>query len=240
MSVNKDVVYIKDWILEQIKSGKFIAQQPLPSQYEISRMLDKSRDDIELAFHELITEQIISEHFQEGYYIKSKPIFFYPVDELKSITSMIEEGGKIAGTLMISHDIEQPSIDDKRILNIEDERDITVIERIRTANDEPIVYCLDKIVAAPLEGSHDILTHSLLEIMDRTDTLKIVYAESEIESIAYEPYISNALQCTPEESLLLFKQIHFNDQDEPVLYSLNYFKSSQVQFVIQRKVRSIL
>lgn len=234
MSVNSEVVFIKDWILEQIEQGIFVKHQPLPSQYEISRTLNKSRDDIELAFHELVTEQIISEHFQEGYFVKSKPIFLYPIDELKSVTSMIELAGKTAGTLMISHDIEQPSRDDKRVLHIEDNRGITVIERIRTANDEPIVYCLDKINAAPLEGGQEILSHSLLEIMGRTEKLKVEYAESEVESIAYEPYISNALQCTPEESLLLFKQVHFNAQDEPILYSLNYFKSSQVRFVIKR------
>ncbi|WP_414043303.1 GntR family transcriptional regulator [Macrococcus animalis] len=238
MSVNREVVYIKDWILEQIDSGAFVKHQPLPSQYEISRTLNKSRDDIELAFHELVTEQIISEHFQEGYYIKSKPLFLYPIDELKSITSMIELAGHTAGTLMISHDIEQPSIDDKRILKIEDGREITVIERIRTANEEPIVYCLDKINVAFLEGSQEILSHSLLEIMGRSKQLIVEYAESEIESIAYEPYISNALQCTPEESLLLFKQIHYNAQDEPILYSLNYFKSSQVRFVIKRTKKS--
>ncbi|WP_414048014.1 GntR family transcriptional regulator [Macrococcus equi] len=234
MSVNHEVVFIKDWILEQINNGKFLKHQPLPSQYEISRIIDKSRDDIELAFHELVTEQIITEHFQEGYFIKSKALFLYPVDELKSITQMIEKAGQSAGTLMISHDIEQPSIDDKAILKITDDRAITVIERIRTADDVPIVYCLDKIDAAPLKGSHDIMTHSLLEIMDRTEQLKVEYAESEIEAIAYEPYISNALQCTPEESLLLFKQIHYNAEHQPILYSLNYFKSSQVRFVIKR------
>lgn len=234
MSVNSEVVYIKDWILEQITQGKFLKHQPLPTQYEISKMINKSRDDIELAFHELVTEQIISEHFQEGYLIKSNPVFLYPIDELKSVTSMIEEAGQVAGTIIISHDIEQPSLNDKEVMSLNDGRDITVIERIRTANDAPIVYCLDKIDAAPLVGGEDIMTHSLLQIMDRTERLKVEYAVSEIQSIAYEPYISNALQCAPEESLLLFKQIHYNDADEPVLYSLNYFKSSQVRFEIKR------
>ncbi|MCE4957231.1 GntR family transcriptional regulator [Macrococcoides caseolyticum] len=238
MSVNSEVVFIKDWILEQIDQGKFMKHMPLPSQYEISKILNKSRDDIELAFHELVTEQIISEHFQEGYFIKHKPIFLYPIDELKSITSMIEEAGQVAGTLMISHDIEQPSIDDQRVLKMEERHHITVVERIRTANDEPVVYCLDKINAAPFSGAQEILQHSLLELLGRTERLKVEYAESEIESIAYEPYISNALQCAPEESLLLFKQTHYNAWDEPILYSLNYFKSSQVRFVIKRTKKS--
>lgn len=86
MSVNHEVVYTKDWILSKIYSGDFNSHKPIPSQYEISRQLNISRDAIELAFHELITEQIITEHFQEGYFVKEKPPFNYPVDELKSIT----------------------------------------------------------------------------------------------------------------------------------------------------------
>ncbi|QTQ09171.1 GntR family transcriptional regulator [Macrococcoides canis] len=233
MSVNYEVVYTKDWILSKIYSGDFNSHKPIPSQYEISRQLDISRDAIELAFHELITEQIITEHFQEGYFVKEKPPFNYPVDELKSITSMIEEAGYVAGTLIISQDIEQPSLDDKNVLNIEDDRKITVIERIRTANETPVVYCLDKVNMSNVEMDGSINSRSLFDaLMDAG--LAINYATTEIESIGYEPYISNALDCAPEDSLLLFKQIHYNKNDEPVLYSMNYFKSSQVKFKIRR------
>ncbi|UJS28836.1 GntR family transcriptional regulator [Macrococcoides canis] len=228
MSVNHEVVYTKDWILSKIYSGDFNSHKPIPSQYEISRQLDISRDAIELAFHELITE-----HFQEGYFVKEKPPFNYPVDELKSITSMIEEAGYAAGTLIISQDIEQPSLDDKNVLNIEDDRKITVIERIRTANEIPVVYCLDKVNMPYFEMDSSINSRSLFDaLMDAG--LAISYATTEIESIGYEPYISNALECAPEDSLLLFKQIHYNENDEPVLYSMNYFKSSQVKFKIRR------
>ncbi|MBQ5153539.1 GntR family transcriptional regulator [Macrococcoides caseolyticum] len=233
MSVNHEVVYTKDWILSKIYSGDFNSHKPLPSQYEISRQLNISRDAIELAFHELITEQIITEHFQEGYFVKEKPPFNYPVDELKSITSMIEEAGYVAGTLVISQDIEQPSLDDKRVLRIDDERKVTVIERIRTADETPVVYCLDKIDMMNFEMDSGIKSRSLFDaLMDAG--LAISYAATEIESIGYEPYISNALDCAPEDSLLLFKQIHYNDNHEPVLYSMNYFKSSQVKFKVRR------
>nr|WP_289709742.1 GntR family transcriptional regulator [Macrococcus canis] len=146
---------------------------------------------------------------------------------------MIEEAGYVAGTLIISQDIEQPSLDDKNVLNIEDDRKITVIERIRTANETPVVYCLDKINMSNFEMDGSINSRSLFDaLMDAG--LAINYATTEIESIGYEPYISNALDCAPEDSLLLFKQIHYNKNDEPVLYSMNYFKSSQVKFKIRR------
>lgn len=236
MSANQDVVIVKDWILSKIQTGEIKRGDALPSQYDISRQINISRDAIELAFHELVTEQIITEHFQEGYSVKVAPPFDYPVDELKSVTMMIEDAGFHAGTLIISQDLEQPSLDDKVVLNINDDRRITVIERIRTADDNPVVYCLDKINLESFNVNALTQSRSLFEMLHDSG-ITIHYATTEIESLGYEPYISNALQCAPDDSLLLFRQVHYNDQDEPVLYSMNYFKSSQVKFKFKRTIR---
>ncbi|HDI0084321.1 TPA: GntR family transcriptional regulator, partial [Staphylococcus aureus] len=38
------------------------------------------------------------------------------------------------------------------------------------------------------------------------------------------------------EGLILLKITHYNESDEPILYSLNYMKNSLVQFKITRKI----
>lgn len=237
MSIELSIVKIKNWIIEQINEQQFGMDEPLPSHYTISRQLNVSQDEVEEAFQELITEQIITEKFQEGYFVKPDPVFFYPINELVSVTKMIEEKGCTAGTIIISQDPEVPSIDDKKMLSLNDDQEILVIERLRTADQVPIAYCLDKLRDTKL----DIPTHqtnmSLFEQLENRPNFQIAYATSEIEAISYEPYISNILECAPEDSLLLFKQVHFNSCDEPILYSLNYFKSSLVKFQIKREVK---
>ncbi|WP_243719990.1 GntR family transcriptional regulator [Macrococcus lamae] len=237
MSVERTILIVKDWIIMNIEQKEFTPNMPIPSLYEISRTLDISQDDVEQAIRELITEQILTEKYQEGYCVKPEPAFFYPVNELRSITAMIEEAGYTAGTIIISQDPEIPSLDDKKLLNITDEQMITVVERIRTADGMPVAYCLDKIKKPDLDYLHLNDKISLLQILQDNPEFKVAYATSEIDAISYEPYISNALECAPEESLLLFKQVHYNEEDMPVLYSMNYFKSNQMKFQIKREMK---
>ena len=237
MSVQRTILIAKDWIIMKINQQEFKPNMPIPSLYEISRTLDVSQDDVEQAIRELITEQILTEKFEEGYCVKPEPDFFYPVNELRSITRMIEEVGCKAGTIIISQDPEVPSLDDKKILGITDDQMITVIERIRTADGRPVAYCLDKINMTDFDYMHLNNNLSLLQILQEDPKYKVAYANSEIEAISYEPYISNALDCAPEESLLLFKQVHYNAEDVPVLYSMNYFKSNQMKFQIKREMK---
>ncbi|UTH14698.1 GntR family transcriptional regulator [Macrococcus equipercicus] len=237
MSVQHTILTVKDWIIMNIEQKQFAPNAPIPSLYEISRTLDISQDNVEQAIRELITEQILTEKFQEGYCVKPEPAFFYPVDELRSITKMIEEVGCTAGTIIISQDPEVPSRDDKKILNITDDQLITVVERIRTADGLPVAYCLDKINQPDFDYLHLNDKLSLLQILQDNPGFKVAYATCEIEAISYEPYISNALECAPEESLLLFKQVHYNEDDRPVLFSMNYFKSNQMKFQIKREMK---
>jgi len=59
---------------------------------------------------------------------------------------------------------------------------------------------------------------------------KVAYAETEIEAISYEPHISDVLDASPHEGLMLLKLIHYDKDDQPIFYSFNYFKSSLVKF----------
>ena len=56
-----------------------------------------------------------------------------------------------------------------------------------------------------------------------------------MEAISYEPYISDALDSDPRDGLMLLRQVHFTEDGTPILYSLNYFKSSLVKFRTIRK-----
>ncbi|SKR87148.1 Uncharacterised protein [Mycobacteroides abscessus subsp. abscessus] len=56
-----------------------------------------------------------------------------------------------------------------------------------------------------------------------------------LEAVNYEPHISEMLNASPHEGLMLLKVTHFDEQNNPILYSLNYMKSSLVKFRITRE-----
>ncbi|QLK85892.1 GntR family transcriptional regulator [Staphylococcus sp. 17KM0847] len=236
MSVNPDVNKVKEWILQEIVAEHLKPGESLPSLLTMARTCEVKTDDVQVAIHELVTEQIVSENFEEGVRVKIPQPFFYPLDELMSISRMISDKGYQHGTVVLSLDEEMASLDDCRVMNLEQGHFITVIERIRTANTQPVVYCLDKVAVNVLQHfSHHDEHPSILKAIEMTTQQSIAYAETEIETISYEPYISEALEADPHEGLMLLRQVHYTSEGQPILYSLNYFKSSLVKFKTVRK-----
>ena len=83
---------------------------------------------------------------------------------------------------------------------------VTIIERIRTANQFPVVYCLDKVPTSELTCyQYQTNNQSIINAIEQNSKRKISYAETEIEAISYEPHISDILNASPHEGLMLLK-----------------------------------
>ena len=67
------------------------------------------------------------------------------------------------------------SILDAQMLGINDKQPITIIERLRTANHQPVIYCLDKI-------AEDYLTCSDYQVSDGS-MLNAIETNTDIKSL---------------------------------------------------------
>ncbi|MUV37338.1 putative HTH-type transcriptional regulator YmfC [Lentibacillus sp. JNUCC-1] len=76
---------------------------------------------------------------------------------------------------------------------------------------------------------------SLFELMDKHANKQIAYAVSHIDAVGYDEAIYSVLDCPKDQPLLQLKQMHYTPEDEPVLYSVNYFRPDMVDFHLVRK-----
>ncbi|WP_046376926.1 GntR family transcriptional regulator [Staphylococcus aureus] len=237
MSEMNAVYNVKQYILNLIKQNKLEYGDQLPSNLSIARELNVKTDDVYEAIQALITEQVIKDNFEEGTSVKSLPPFFYPLNELISIGQMIKNAGFECGTEYLNFDEQPATMLDANLLSVEEGYPVTIIERLRTADGEPVVYCLDKIAKKELTCTESQMSNgSILSAIKEQSNHNICYADTEIEAVNYEPRISEVLNASPHEGLILLKITHYNESDEPILYSLNYMKNSLVQFKITRKI----
>ncbi|HDI1001694.1 GntR family transcriptional regulator [Staphylococcus aureus] len=237
MSEMNAVYNVKQYILNLIKQNKLEYGDQLPSNLSIARELNVKTDDVYEAIQALITEQVIKDNFEEGTSVKSLPPFFYPLNELISIGQMIKNAGFECGTEYLNFDEQPATMLDANLLSVEEGYSVTIIERLRTADGEPVVYCLDKIAKKELTCTeYQMSNGSILSVIKEQSNHNICYADTEIEAVNYEPRISEVLNASPHEGLILLKITHYNELDEPILYSLNYMKNSLVQFKITRKI----
>lgn len=227
-----------DRIKEDIETKSYVEGQKLPSEFDLSKQLGVSRATLREALRLLEEEGVVIRRHGVGTFVHTKPLFTAGIEEMYSVTDMIIQANMTPGTIFLSSAAKAATEEDRRKFDQDELEEIMEIERVRTADGTPVVYCLDRI-PNELVGNRSIHeTKSIfrfLEEMGRT----ITYAVTYIEPIGYHEHVSEILECDPESSLLLLKQMHYDQLEQPLLYSLNYFRADKFKFhVVRRRVKA--
>lgn len=239
MSIKADnrhlYLQVIDRIKQDIEKGIYKEKEQLPSEFDLAKILGVSRATLREALRILEEENVIIRRHGVGTFVNAKPLFSSGIEQLSSVTNMIVQVGMKPGTIFLSSDTQSATEEDIRRFSCSEDEEIVVIERVRTANGEPVVYCVDKVPNKYLPETFSHEEESIFSILDDTSQTKITYAIAEIEPLGYHERISPILECDPETALLVLKQMHFDENDEPILYSVNYFRADKFSFHVLRK-----
>ncbi|WP_245751587.1 GntR family transcriptional regulator [Amphibacillus marinus] len=220
---------------EKITSGELEPGQRLPSEMDFAKQLRVSRNTLREALRILEEENIIIRKHGIGTFVNKKPVFSGGLEELFSITDMIKREGKAPSTKWLFSGYADSHSEDRTELNLEQSEKVFLVKRLRLADGAPLVYCIDKIPATLLTENYRLSNESMLEALQSDAGVTISYAKADIKTVGYHEDISNILECEPDTPLLILKQTHYDLNDHPVLYSLNFFRSDQVSFNVFRK-----
>ncbi|MBM6618383.1 GntR family transcriptional regulator [Bacillus suaedaesalsae] len=224
-----------DRLKGDIEKGIYKEKEKLPSEFDLAKQLGVSRATLREALRILEEENVVIRRHGVGTFVNAKPLFSSGIEQLNSVTDMIIQAGKKAGTIFLSSSEQGPTDEDIKRFECSIDDEILLVERVRTADGEPVVYCIDKIPSEYLPSNgfnHNV--ESLLHLLEQEGRY-ISHAVVHIEPLGYHEKISPILECEPETALLLLKQMHFDQNDVPVLFSLNYFRADKFSFHVLRK-----
>ena len=239
MSIKSDnrhlYLQVIDRLKQYIDEGVYKERDKLPSEFDLAKQLGVSRATLREALRILEEESVIIRRHGVGTFVNSKPMFTSGIEQLNSVTDMINTAGMIPGTIFLSSSISEATEEDVRRFICKETSELVIVERVRTANGEPVVYCVDKVLSSNLSPSIVHQSESIFEQLERDSKKRIAYAIAEISPIGYHEVVSPILNCSPETALLVLHQMHYDEMDEPILYSVNYFRSDQFSFHVLRK-----
>ncbi|MDE3838577.1 GntR family transcriptional regulator [Bacillus methanolicus] len=239
MSIKSDnrhlYLQVIDRLKQDIEKGLYKEREKLPSEFDLAKQLGVSRATLREALRILEEENVIIRRHGVGTFVNAKPLFTSGIEQLNSVTNMIQLAGMTPGTIFLSSSTQGPTEEDVRRFSCSLDEEIVVIERVRTANGEPVVYCIDKVPEKILPENFSLEQESIFNLLEMKANRKITYAVAHIEPIGYHEKISPILECDPETALLVLKQMHYDEMDEPILYSVNYFKADKFRFHVLRK-----
>ncbi|MFJ7729174.1 GntR family transcriptional regulator [Neobacillus sp. NPDC097160] len=239
MSIKSDnrhlYLQVIDRLKQDIEQGIYKEKEKLPSEFDLAKQLGVSRATLREALRILEEENVIIRRHGVGTFVNAKPMFTSGIEQLNSVTDMIKQAGMKPGTIFLSSSTQDPTEEDIRRFSCSTSEEMFVMERVRTANGEPVVYCIDKVPERILPETFSHEEESIFQILEEEANRKITYAVAQIEPLGYHEKISPILECDPETALLVLKQMHFDEMDEPVLFSVNYFKADKFSFHVLRK-----
>ena len=225
-----------DHMKHDIAAGIYKPKEKLPSEFELAKTLGVSRATLREALRILEEENVIVRRHGVGTFVNPEPVFTSGIEQLTSVSDMIRQAGMEPGTIYLSTTAALPSAEDLKRFQCAEDEAVATIERVRTADGEPVVYCIDKVPASYLPD--DFLGRqegSIFSAIEETGNIHVNYAVTFIDPAGYHEDASPILQCEPETALLVLKQLHYDDNDRMVLYSKNYFRADKFSFHVVRK-----
>jgi GntR family transcriptional regulator len=228
---------VKRRLEEMIEKGELRIGERMPSELVMAKEFGVSRETFRSAVRVLESEgKMLIKHGVGTFVIQPLPLIPSSLEKLSSIGTMIQAARLDEGEERVRLQTEKCPPEVAASLGIQADAPIIKLERFRSANGEPVAYSINFI---PREIAGDSFDNgrfegSLLAFFDKRLGCKIVTADSEISVPLHIDRNCQRLLLHPQTTVLLLKQTHYDEVNQPVLYSLDYLRNDVFTFRIRR------
>ncbi|ADL07364.1 GntR family transcriptional regulator [Thermosediminibacter oceani] len=224
-------------IKEMVMNGELKEGDKLPSEIEFSKKLGVSRATLREAFRILEDEGLIKRYHGVGTFVSKIPVIKSGMEELASITKLIENQGMKPGTKDVVITRVRPSEREASMMGLFQDEEIYRVERVRTADGIPVLFCIDRIPARFVKKEFKLDKESLFDYLQDDLGIYISYAVSDVIPVKAEVAgVYKKLNLRSKSGVvLLLEQLHYDEKDKPIFYSSNFFSPEKFRFYIVRR-----
>ncbi len=225
-------------LIDAIQEGKFPVGSQLPPEMELMQMLAVSRTTLREALRMLEEQGLIVRRRGLGTYV-SKRMMVNDISNNFGITQMITQAGLQPGTLSADFRIEEASSSTAKALELEECALVVVMERVRTADDVPVVWSFD-MVPAEIFGNREptpeeFQEQSLYTYLLKNHNLRVTHGNAKIHPIIAGKEHADKLKIHQHTPLLLFVQTDYDIRNRPLIHAVEYHLADKITFIIHRK-----
>lgn len=237
IEIEKKLLYIqiKEEIENKIRVGVLKPGDKLLAEPELAKEYCVSRPTLREALKMLQKEQVIRSINGVGTYINYRPAMIEnPLNKLQSLGEMIENTGYCQSESDVTMYQQDPEPEWKEKLLIDEP--VLVIERTRIADHSKVAFYYN-IIPRHLIGNiaNQEFKDSIFKFLEEKAGIRISHCISEILAISPENTMDQrALQILGHEIVKL-KQLHFDQVNQPVLYSIDYLNNNFIKLIVYRE-----
>lgn len=224
-----------------ILDGTYRPGGQLPTEVELGDMLNVSRTVVREALRTLEEDGLISRRHGVGTFVREH-LLLKNLNFNFGVTEMVTAAGQTPGTSFLEAYCQQASelSDEIRTqLRLDCTAEVLVVERVRTADGQPVVYTID-IMPMSLFGDTPLAAkrlrrESMYQILYEEYGITIDYGIARILPVI-SPRQAQVQMGLPDESLMLYVgQTDYDANDNPLLFERVYHLPDFFDFIIWRR-----
>ncbi len=239
--INKDLptpayLQLKTNILAAIDTAEIKIDTALPSERELANYLGLSRMTVRRAFDELVNEHYLERRQGSGTYILPKPVE-QTMDRVLGFSDEAKNLGFKAGSELIETKIQTVSSYIAKKLKIEENREILKIQRLRTADGEPLAIQSSYLAPRLKDLSLKLLAKngSLYKTLKEQFDILPIAAKQTVAARITTPWEAKLLNISNDSPVLELERITLDKNNYPFEYVYNAYRGDRYKLLLELK-----
>jgi GntR family transcriptional regulator len=146
---------VRQGLLADLVNGTTPVGTKLPNEQDLAARFGVSRATVREAVGGLVESGYLLRRHGSGTFVTLLPSRRHALDATLSYTQMIRQAGMTPGFRLLSALVRPAEPEEAADLAVADGTPVRVLERLRTADERPVVYSVDVIVAHRVDGLRD-------------------------------------------------------------------------------------
>lgn len=230
-------------LVEQIRSGAFPAETPLPPENQLAADFKVSRATIRSAFDRLEAMGLIVRRQGVGTFVRKSSNISNLLNQFIDFPRLIADNGFEPGYLQLRTELIPPKPEQVESFKLASESKLLEIEKVFLADGDPIIYCINHIPRWVFQDSFSDdkvmqpgLTEPILEFLEAECGQSIAYYVSSVRADILKncniPRVFKKLD--PLTPVLIIDEMGYNRDEQPVHQSIEYHPGNLMNFKLIR------
>jgi GntR family transcriptional regulator len=230
---------VREEIASRIDAGDIRPGTKLPPEPQLATQLGVSRATLREALRSLEEDGFVTRTRGLGTFATHRPRARNNLDVNFGVTDAIRAAGMEPGTDELTVTTARASVDVARKLALQVGDRVVVIDRVRTANGRPVVYSRDILPLRLLEARPDAAKHigrgSVYDFLETQLGITVQHGVASFKPEKADKQVSSRLRVIRGVLLLYLRQVDYDTEGRPVLYSHEHHLADAFEFTLVRR-----